>query len=119
MINKIKWFVQRTFRGYSDVDAVNLTSFIVRKNIKPLKAFIRHQEERGMSLPYDFATDPAQWLLVLKKIEYAFDETLLNAIRSDEGTDRRVMEKEEADSIKKRVDEGFELYGRYLLDLWD
>lgn len=70
---EIKWKLQRLFRGYSDADVWGLNYFIIEKIRPALKAFVKYQEEQGHSLPMDFANNPAAWLVVLKKIEYAFD----------------------------------------------
>ena len=110
MKNKIKWFFQRLFRGYSDYDVLNLNLFIVEKLQEPLKKFIRHQEERGRSLPRDFSADPASWLVVLKKIESAF----YLAEKRTKGEWEGNQEEHE-----KREQEGFELFGRYLKNFWD
>jgi|6_EtaG_2_1085325.scaffolds.fasta_scaffold00110_35 hypothetical protein len=114
MIRKIKWFFQRLIRGYSDSDIWNLDTFIVKKIRKPLKAYIRHQEKEGMSLPATFDKDPTAWLLTLSKIEFAFDEVYEDKTWLD-----GKLTKEERLEIDKRVVEGFELFGKYFQHLWD
>lgn len=120
LFNKIKYFIQRIFRGYSDEDIYDLEYFIVKKIRKPLKAFVKHQEEKGYTLPRDFSKDPAAWLIILKKMEFAFDqrwkeETDLNSYVMESNsmtTDERVQ-------FNKKIKEGFELFGKYFCDLWD
>lgn len=111
---KNKW--QRWTRGYTDADIYSLHYFVIDKIRAPLKEYIRHQEERGKSLPIEFQTDPAAWLVALKKIEFAFDETW----KDEQGEDTlQGMSSEQMVDHSKKVQEGFELFGRHLLSLWD
>jgi hypothetical protein len=116
--DEIKWKWQTLTKGYCDCDLWGLDHFIVEKIRAPLKEFIRYQEERGHGVPTDFANDSAGWLAVLKKIEFAFDESYAEEhdyrIWYGEGmTHEQVMER------YKKVQEGFELFGKYFSDLWD
>ena len=113
---EIKWKYQEIVRGYSDCDLWNLNDYIIRKVRLPLKAFVRYQEEHGMSTPNDFATDPAAWLVVLSKMEYSFDEAYNDRFLSLEQLKRTPEEMEE---YNKKVQEGFELFGKYCMNLWD
>lgn len=117
---KIKWNYQVLTKGYCDCDIWNLNDFIIKKVRKPLKEFVRYQEEKGHSLPGDFERDPAGWLVVLSKMEYAFD----HAYRDDyeEGYYELVikpMTDEQRTDHYKKINEGMELFGKYLLTLWD
>lgn len=114
----IKWKYQTMTKGYCDNDIWGLNHFIVRKIRAPFHEFYVHQSEGGMSLPAEFTSDPAAWLLVLSKIDYAFDHTW----REDNDPDYDFMLKsspEERDIHFEKVREGFELFGRFLLHLWD
>lgn len=109
---------QRLTRGYSDLDVMLVGDFVFEKTYKPLKKFIKHYEEHGMALPLEFATDPGTWLSILKKIEFAFDSewSVQNEIenRFTKGmTDEKIKEHD------KKVEEGFTLFGKYLLYLYD
>jgi hypothetical protein len=115
MINEIKWFFQRLIRGYADCDIWSLDVFIVEKIRKPLKAFIRHQEEEGMSLPAEFGDNPTAWLLTLSKIEYAFDQVWMR----EKNLSDEVMSHGEQVENEKKIAEGFELFGRFFQHLWD
>lgn len=112
-----KFLYQRITRGYSDSDVWNLSHFTLRKVYRPLKEFVKNYEERGMSLPMDFETDPAGWTLVLKKIEYAFDDMWKS--ENDDSYDLWRGTPEKVKEHNDKVQEGFELYGRYFRDLWD
>ena len=117
MIRKTKWAIQRLFRGYAECDLWNLDLLFVRKFRAPLKAFIRHQEEKGMSLPLEFETDPTGWLLTLAKIEFAFDEVFADDL--DKGFVHKDETQEEFSERQEKIQEGFELFGKYFRNLWD
>ena len=113
-----KWKIQEWVRGYSDADLWNLNYFIIKKVRKPLNAFVKHQEERGMSLPSDFEKDPAAWLVVLGKMRYSFDQSWLN--ENDENHDfLHTMTDEQRMEYYNKIQEGFELFGKYLTNLWN
>lgn len=117
-LRNIKYFCQEMIWGYSDRDLWNLNAYIIRKMYKPLKAFVKNYEERGMSLPSEFETDPGAWLQVLKKIEFSFD----CAWKEENDYDYHPydgLNREQITALGKRIDEGFELFGKYAMDLWD
>lgn len=115
--HNVKWAFQRMFRGYSDSDICNLNSFILNKTYRPLKKFIKNYEESGMSLPTEFATDPGAWTLVLKKIEYSFDDMWNSEHDFNYGSKR--LSPEDLDEHNKKVEEGLVLFGKYFRGLWD
>lgn len=110
---EVKCKIQRIVRGYSDADVWNLNDFIVEKIRKPLKAYIRHQETNGMSLPPEFENNPTEWLLTLSKMEYAFDQVYLENNGGVERIPEEIMEH------RKKIQEGFEKFGYFLQNLWD
>ena len=115
-----KWQLQAKFRGYSDCDIWNLNDFIVQTVYPPLKKFVEYEKEHGMALPFDFEKDPAGWLTVLDKILFAFEETWKENNDMDYGLDV-VMKKtpEERTEYYGKIQEGFELFGKYCRNLWD
>ena len=114
----IKWWFQRLFYGYSDCDVWGLNTFILRKTYHPLKKFIKNYEEQGMSLPVEFGSDPAAWLLILKKIELAFDSTWNDEFENENPFLNGLTDEQKIEHYKK-VSEGFELFGRFMTSLWD
>lgn len=114
--SEIKWTYQEITRGYSDCDIWNLNDFIIRKVRLPLKAYVRHQEEHGMATPFDFATNPVGWLEVLAKMEYSFDETYNDRFLA---LDQPKRTPEQMEEYNKKIQEGFELFGKYCMNLWD
>lgn len=115
---EVKWKLQRITRGYSDSDLWSLDHFLVEKIRTPLKAFVKMECESGMTLPSDFSTDPAAWLEVLQKMEYAFDSVWLE----DHDFDNRKQRNMNSDQLvehEKKVQEGFELFGKYFRSLWE
>jgi len=115
---KVKMFLQKVFRGYCDNDIYNLNWFILKKIYKPFKKFYKYQCEHGHSLPIEFSTDPAGWLVVLSKIEYALDHYYNEEENFDFDSFTKMTE-EERSKENEKVKEGMELLGRYLIDLWD
>lgn len=103
-------------KGYSNEDVFDLDIFIVEKIRNPFKAYVRYQEEHGKTLPKDFKTNPSGWLEVLSKIEYAFD-----AYQEDFESGFFIdIEKTEKQKIREqKIQEGFELFGKYLKDLYN
>lgn len=117
--NEVKWFFQRVTRGYDDRAMWDLGGYILNHAYKPFKAFVKKYEEEGLSLPHDFVTDPAAWLLVLQKIEFSFDY-YWNSLHDDCSFDEyKQKTKEEIHEENKKVQEGMELFGKYMMDLWD
>lgn len=114
----IKFWYQRMLYGYSDSDVWNLNSFIIEKMYAPLKEFVKNYEEHGMSLPTEFASDPGAWLLILKKIEFAFDSVWEDEFEA-ENRFTKGMTSEELKEHSLKVDEGLTLFGKYIRDLWD
>lgn len=103
----IKNKIQRIIKGHSDEDVNNLSQFVIDLMREPLKKLVKFEAEHGNpnSLPEEFKTDPAMWLLILRKIEYAFDHEYLNEHDWDGH--------EETEEHLEKVREGFELFGKY------
>jgi len=115
---EFKWWYQRVTRGYDDTDVWNLNDYILRKIYPPFVKFIRYAEEEGKSLPLEFGSDPAAWLVVLSKIEYALKHSYAENINGDLDFYGTLTLEQKAEHYKK-VEEGLTLLGKYLLDLWD
>ena len=116
---KIKWNYQTLTKGYCDCDVWNLNDFILKKIRKPFKAFIRYEEEHGHSLPWDFQTDPAGWLVTLADIEYALDDWWKHDYEDDYSINIMKLPDEERKAHTERVNKGFLLLGKYCRDFWD
>jgi hypothetical protein len=115
---RIKMFYQRLTRGYSNSDIWSLNHFIVAKLRAPIHDFYRYEAEHGHSLPQEFQTDPAAWLVVLSKIDYAFDHEWRSDNEDDYNFTENMTEEQKKEHYAK-VDEGFQLFGKFLRDLWD
>lgn len=112
---KLEW--QRFMRGYSDEDCLSLNSFIINKIRDPLNKFVKHEAEEGIVLPKEFETDPSAWLVVISKIKFSIDHTWREENELDYLPTQN-MGVDEKEQFYKQVDEGFELFGRYLRNLW-
>lgn len=110
VINFFKFAYQTAKVGFADDDIWNLTDTL-REIIKPrLRAF---KEMKRHTLPSEFIPDDAEeadyekaekeWEEILDKMLYAFEH----------GSDDEEM------PDYKRIQEGFELFGKYFGSLWD
>ena len=115
---KIKWFFQRLFRGYSDSDLWNLGFVVIDRFYEPIHKFVEHQKEEGMSLPTQFESDPAQWLDILCKIDFSFEHQYRDEHEIGYEPTAKMTDSEKEEFYKK-VQEGFDLFGHHLRDLWD
>lgn len=128
MCKKIKYFFQRLFRGYSDVDLWNYGEFVCKKILPSLKAFIK-MERHGY--PAEFK-NRAEWEKVLQEILWAVEEIAYNK-GEDKITDKyfpdsssRKLTDEEREKMGneigeywERCEKGMELFGKYLPAMWD
>lgn len=132
---KCKYFVQRLFRGYDDLDKWNAAWYIARKSIPVLKAMRNnfhgtsikwHREDRFGEIialsndevfadkneePNSFTED--EWRAVLDDIIFAFQWQI--DLDSPDGTvDEKDFKKGEA-----RQKRGLRLFSIYYRNLWD
>ena len=120
--DKIKWPLQRLFRGYGDNDLWSLDSFIVEKITPALKAFVKYQKEHGHGCSMDLydkeneGNECAKWLEVLSKIELSFDLMWAENVATDEWF-KKGNEQHIEDS--KKIQEGLDLFAKYFQSLWD
>ncbi len=97
---RIKYFFQRLFRGYGDPDVWALNYYICKKSIKPLKALRKNVHGSPIGITFK------EWKQILDKIIYSMEVFL---------KEDHVREKE----VRDRVQEGFELFGKYFQSLWN
>lgn len=115
---ELRWEYQRFIRGYADEDVWDVGSYIIDKLHGPLQEFVQFEEENGISLPTEFETDPAAWLVVLSKIRFSVNHTWKENHDVDYNPTKG-MGIDEKKEFYARVDEGFLLLGKYLRSLWD
>ena len=117
---RIKWFLQSVFCGYNDRDVWSVKDFIIKKISKPVSDFVEYQTNCGRGLPAEFSKDPAAWLEILRKIQFSFENISKEFSGDIEYSDMMIgMTPEEHVKHSERIQEGFELFGKYLLDLRD
>ena len=105
-------FLKKIFGKSKSKDRLN--EHVVKTLYPAVKEYIKNETEYGILLPADFQTDPAAWLGVLRDIEYAFDETF------KEYSGERIsclMDMEKMEKRNQRIQKGFELFGKYLMEL--
>jgi len=139
---KLKYFLQRQFRGFDDLDKWNAAWFIARKSIPVLKAFrdkfhgtsVRwHREDRfgniveltkdevfvDDEIPQSLSED--EWRAVLDDIIYAFQfplDTDGDTFNNGEGLFIGYNE-EKYNAAFERHKRGLKLFSIYYMNLWD
>lgn len=111
-----KYFLQRIFRGWSDDEAWDVYSHICRRFADPLKSLQKNHYGYPPCLTY------RKWSNILKQIVWSFEE-----VNKDENGEligkwedlRDPKEKEKYLRYQKRLNKGFELFGKYFQNLWD
>jgi len=109
---RAKYWIQKRVRGYSDLQLWNVGYDVLNYAYPLFKAYVKmdkmgHPSAEGIDCPED-------WDAILKKIEKAFDEYKL-----DEDGDFKWDTAEELQEHYKVMNEGFTLFGKYLLNMWD
>ena len=119
-MRKVKWFFQRVFRGYSDYDIIDYGEFLCKKILPSLKHW--------HSLPHlgnPTGLTYEEWMATLDKILWAVEEeaTHKNEDAIYYGPDYYKLTSDEKtqafNSVQDRLQEGLELFGKYLSALWD
>ena len=120
VLNHIKWFFQRIFRGYSDYDFWDFGEFACRKILPYLKKWVA-MERHGY--PEDVGSFE-EWNKILDEIVWAVEETATqkdeDAVHEKYGgflTDNRAYT--ELEAIWKRQERGMELFGKYIGAMWE
>lgn len=123
----IKWFFQRLFRGYSDLDLWSLDQHLATIILKRIKAF-RKQELHGYpaqfhhdfenSVPkeyHDLAPEVYWEEIVLGKIENAFVQ-ILKEFDTNPDDNYPIEDMQKRD---KEIKEGLQLFAEHFQSLWD
>lgn len=106
--DQIKWYFQKKFRGYADIEVWGLDIAIAKFVLPRLRALRRLPP---MGHPIELTYE--EWLEILDKMIYAMEFI----VRDENGQ----MGREEYCSQENhgKVKEGLELLGKYFMDLWD
>jgi hypothetical protein len=118
----VKWFFQRVFRGYSDIDMADFCQFLCKKMLPYVKAWVALDRN---GYPTDIET-PEEWEEVLGKILWSLEESanwnktedkLFEKMR-ERGDTFADLDGGEIMEYWKRYQEGMELFGKYLPAMW-
>jgi hypothetical protein len=101
MLKGIKEYLQRSLGWRYQIS----TEDIIESLHEPITDYVNWYAERGLYLPEEYKTDPGAWTDVLRKIQRSFELAHKKDYKKDE-------------VLKKEMQEGFELFGKYFLDLW-
>lgn len=95
---------QKHVRGFSDDEIWNLRDAIISFVTPRMSFFTKWQCEHGKYTPPQYSNHPDVWLNILNKIDRAFEMANDPSYPWD-------------DSSRAEVQEGFELFGKYLTNL--
>jgi len=98
---KIKWYLQKKIIGYSDIDVWNVGYSVARYALPILKAY---RDNPPIGFPFNEDMNYEKWLEILDKIIFSMEYM--------------AEDRFEPENYKK-VQEGCELFGKYLQNLWD
>lgn len=121
IFDNIKWFFQRLFRGYTDIDFADLGIYICKKTLPILKAWI-NSERHGF--PEEFGTKE-KWDETLKEILWAVNETANNTeedllfVQARRYGWQSEYLREKLEENWARQEKGMELFGKYLPAMWE
>jgi len=102
---RMKWFVQRGRRGYSDVDQWNLYAYVagwLPEAIKGLRA-------NKLGHPVDLTAE--KWATILKEMEAGLRAAKAVAEMSYKTLDECMI-------LQKRADKGLKLFVKHFFSLW-
>lgn len=106
----LKYALQRLFKGWSKDEAWNLGYAICKRFIKPLK----HVRATGIGYPHNLT--PEEWDAIRDKIIFSFETYLAeDYVYKKDGS----LDCEATRQRDKTMQEGFELFGKHFMDLWD
>lgn len=108
-MRSVKYFFQRLFRGYDEVDTWEYCSRFLDREYKPFKAFYEYKKQHICSVPFGFKTEE-EWLAVLEEIMWAMEYLY----QDERGGHEQYTHKD-----TERAQKGIELYGKHLLSFWD
>lgn len=120
MIGKIKRIFGRWQDEPRNVRGDDLRTIIIDKITDDIIEYTDWYAENGVYLPDEFAQDPSAWTEVLRKIQRAFRLAVMEF-----GSDGEIMKaqilgnQEEVKKLIGGMQEGFELFGKYLNVLRD
>lgn len=134
--HQIKWKLQRLFRGYSDADLWNLD---IRLSEIILKHLIEFKKMKRMGHPIledvvtsdefeeikkQYNNDPSQyspilWELIIDKMIESFELTKNKFDADLPKTSEGKLDIKKLDETNQRIQQGLQLFAKYLPDLWD
>jgi hypothetical protein len=118
LLDRLKYFFEKLFRGYSDYDLIDCNKLIARKVLPPLKAWVK---SKRYGYPQGLKSKE-EWDAILQKILWSLEELATekheNEVLYDEDMDPDTQF-EKTMAIWDDTQEGLELFGKYLGAMWD
>lgn len=120
MIGKIKTIFSRWHDDQDNVNGDDLRTTIIDRLTNDIDDYVEWYSEQGVYLPDEFAQDPSAWTEVLRKIQRAFRLASTELGSEGEIMKARILgNHEQVKKLTEEMQEGFELFGKYLNVLRD
>ncbi len=112
----VKWWWQRSTRGYSDNDVWNAGNYIAKYALKLIKAYRDVDGPFGSPIPCEQYTHD-DWVATLDEIIWALER--FDAFDDPYYDEWGEKSKEEKNNWFDRRSRGLTMFGYYLFDIWD
>lgn len=113
LINKIKWFIQRGKRGYSDEDIWSLDNYLMEWLPKALRQLAKHH------IGYPAKLTDKKWTAILNEMANGFEAIDKNDNLYFEGKINIDDCIKGEDLAIKQLSKTLELFKKHFRDLWD
>lgn len=127
MFRRIKHFIQRGLRGYSDADAWDAHSYL--SEVVP--GLVRSMK-KGHGCPSQFFDEKninnecSRWHSVLEEIAQGFEaakwldgHNFTTFQDTGKGTSKLVTDEEATEKARRKMNRGLKLFAKHYLNLWD
>lgn len=113
LINKIKYFIQRGKRGYSDEDIWNIDSYLMEWLPKALRQLAKHH------IGYPSGLSDKQWISILNKMADGFDAERINDNLYFDGKISVCDAVKNEKIVHEKLQNSLKLFVKYFRNLWD
>lgn len=102
------------FADFEADDVKNIRKYVVSALAPIVDYYADWYAERGVTLPAEFEQDPTSWTEVLRKIQRAFVLSNNDSLSGEMNKAIGAGKLNDVEKLEKEIQEGFELFGKYL-----
>ena len=113
LIKKIKWFIQRGKRGYSDQDVWSLDSYLMEWLPKALRQLAKNH------IGYPIGLSDKEWISILNKMADGFDAERINDNLYFDGKISVCDAVKNEKIVHEKLQNSLKLFVKYFRNLWD